>query len=277
MRNWWPSGGCSSFIFILYVSFYYTSICRVRGVIFDVSTITTVSIRRYSNNRSITINHLSDGYCSIAPLYQPDIHVRTTNEEVSIILHVPTENEPVYTISLTDGSIIQEEEANIRPISSTPDITKDLPPWIKHHAPATLYLPDIKTPKQGYLLNTEVGHWEFLPGKQKERSTNKPIPILNFVSSCKEMLSDGHLSRGHIGFQKLLKRHPMINVKQSIIRHVSDHGISTLTIPTLSNHAKLPSPDQTIWNEAYAEEYDGLQRLDTWGILTQVQYIELRH
>jgi len=41
---------------------------------------------------------------------------------------------------------------------------------------------------------------------------------------------------------------------------------------SLKAHSKLSPSDQEIWNDAYAEEYDGLASIPTWEIITEEQF-----
>jgi hypothetical protein len=54
------------------------------------------------------------------------------------------------------------------------------------------------------------------------------------------------------------------------------HGFQQLLAPTSLKHLnKLPSSDQTIWREAYDEEFDGLSSIPTWEIISEEQFKQL--
>jgi hypothetical protein len=54
---------------------------------------------------------------------------------------------------------------------------------------------------------------------------------------------------------------------------VSTYGLSSLIAPTsLRQHAKLSPGDKKIWDDAYDEEYDGLESIPNWEIVTEEQY-----
>jgi hypothetical protein len=58
---------------------------------------------------------------------------------------------------------------------------------------------------------------------------------------------------------------------------VSAHGLKSLLAPTsLKNHQHLNSGDKKIWDTAYDEEYNGLESLPTWEVITEDQYHQLR-
>jgi hypothetical protein len=47
--------------------------------------------------------------------------------------------------------------------------------------------------------------------------------------------------------------------------------------PTLLKHHKLHPDDKSIWDEAYKSEYDGLKNIDTWELITEEEYKNMRH
>jgi hypothetical protein len=70
--------------------------------------------------------------------------------------------------------------------------------------------------------------------------------------------------------------HAQIQLKDSILRHVSAHGLTSLVAPTsLRMHSKLSSTDKQIWDEAYSEEFDGLSNLPTWEVLSETEFKQL--
>eukprot|EP00957_Ditylum_brightwellii_P123505 9416665-Ditylum_brightwellii.AAC.1 len=109
---------------------------------------------KYQHN--ISHNRLADGPKAIVPLYQPELEVNVIQdpEKKDVILYIPTEKESVYTVMMEDGSIEQHPEHDILPTSSPPfDPTASLSPWIHNNALATIFLPDMQRPKQGFLLH----------------------------------------------------------------------------------------------------------------------------
>jgi hypothetical protein len=54
---------------------------------------------------------------------------------------------------------------------------------------------------------------------------------------------------------------------------VSAHGLQSLLAPTsLRKHATLSPSDKVIWDSAYDEEYDGLNNLPTWDIVSESDF-----
>lgn len=47
--------------------------------------------------------------------------------------------------------------------------------------------------------------------------------------------------------------------------------------PTLLKHAKLNPNDKLIWDSAYCEEYEGLEKIDTWETISEEAYQESKH
>ena len=62
----------------------------------------------------------------------------------------------------------------------------------------------------------------------------------------------------------------------TVLRHVSAHGLESLLAPTsLKQHSSMSINDQHIWNAAYNEEYDGLTSIPTWEIINEQQFKQL--
>eukprot|EP00957_Ditylum_brightwellii_P104563 7967481-Ditylum_brightwellii.AAC.1 len=113
-------------------------------------------------DRNATINCPLNEYCYIAPLYSPESTVSTTSSLKckGVILHVPTKSKPIYTILYSNGTIEQHSEQKLIPENAPQiDSTATCPDWICNHAPVTLYLENMKTPKQGYLNHDSQSEW----------------------------------------------------------------------------------------------------------------------
>jgi hypothetical protein len=60
------------------------------------------------------------------------------------------------------------------------------------------------------------------------------------------------------------------------LRHVSVHGLKSLIAPSsLRSHQKLDPSDKLIWDAVYNEEFDGLESLPTWEIISEDQFHHL--
>eukprot|EP00957_Ditylum_brightwellii_P167340 12739540-Ditylum_brightwellii.AAC.1 len=78
------------------------------------------------------------------------------------------------------------------------------------------------------------------------------------------MQKEGRCNQIHLSFCKLFETFPMFAVCNQIVHHVSAKGLSSLNIPTLTQHHMLSLSDKEIWDNAYKEEYNGLEALSTW-------------
>ncbi len=57
---------------------------------------------------------------------------------------------------------------------------------------------------------------------------------------------------------------------------MSAHGFKSLLAPTsLKNHHHLDPGDKKIWDSAYDEDYNGLESLPMWEVITEDQYHQL--
>jgi hypothetical protein len=65
-------------------------------------------------------------------------------------------------------------------------------------------------------------------------------------------------------------------IQDCVLQHVSAHGLHSVLPPTsLKAHNKMDSNDKAICNAAYAEEYDGLESLPTWEVISEDHYKQL--
>eukprot|EP00957_Ditylum_brightwellii_P146374 11144841-Ditylum_brightwellii.AAC.1 len=56
------------------------------------------------------------------------------------------------------------------------------------------------------------------------------------------------------------------------MNHISAQELSSLTAPTLLQHVKLARQDKEIWDKSYEAEYQGLERLNTWNVISETEY-----
>jgi hypothetical protein len=67
-----------------------------------------------------------------------------------------------------------------------------------------------------------------------------------------------------------------ISLRDCVLRHISAHGLKSLVAPTsLKAHKKLDESDNLTWDATYDEEYDGLESLPTWEVITESQFKQL--
>jgi hypothetical protein len=90
-------------------------------------------------------------------------------------------------------------------------------------------------------------------------------------------LDSGQIFRGHAKFQRVYQTRNQLQLRTAVLHHVSAHGLQQLIAPaSLKNLKKLSAQDQTIWQEAYDEEYDGLSSIPTWEVVTEEEFKALK-
>jgi len=95
-------------------------------------------------------------------------------------------------------------------------------------------------------------------------------------ANCQHFIDTGQLFRGHTKFKRLYNTRNQVQLKSSVLRHVSAYGLSSLIAPSsLHHHYKMTPEYKIIWDQAYDEEFDGLSSLPTWEILTEAQFKSL--
>ena len=53
--------------------------------------------------------------------------------------------------------------------------------------------------------------------------------------------------------------------------------LNVMAAPSLLRHYQLHPQDRKTWDDAYNEEYDGLGKLETWEVITEADYLCMRH
>jgi hypothetical protein len=156
------------------------------------------------------------------------------------------------------------------PDGSTPKPPNLLPSWIKGGVNATLILHDMAKPRHGTLHPSSGDDWNFYPGKQ---TSSNGILLANLTANCQALLDSGQLYRGHAKFQNVYDARSQGSLQDCVLRHVSAHSLKSLIPPaSLHCHHKLDPDDKCIWDNAYAEEYDGLTALPSWEVVTEEEY-----
>ena len=210
------------------------------------------------------------------PTYPPESVVQVTIDNQihqATVIDTPKDNN-LYTLQLSDGSIHQIEESSIQPAPATAEEATEqtIPSWITTSGKATLYLPTMKRPKQGYLRQKPSQEWEFIPGRSKTSNTIA-IPLPDFEPQVFSMIEKFQLYEGHKRFDKIREDHDKIKFHQSVARHVSAAGLDNMSPPTLSKHSQMTDNDKTIWDAAYREEYTGLhEQQQAWSYITEAEY-----
>jgi len=196
------------------------------------------------------------------------VHTHSPPSSATVI-GLPTYEHPgIYTVSFKDGSISEYTE-NLLSLAPEPIPVTSLllPSWVKGGANATLFLETMSKPQHG-VLQFSSGDWYFHPGKTKEG-----ILLPDFTHHCQSLLDTGQIFRGHAKFRNVYDTRAQLSLRNCVLRHVSAHGLKSLVAPSsLKKHLQLDPDDKRIWDAAYDKEYDGLESLPTWEVVTEEQY-----
>ena len=201
----------------------------------------------------------------------------------SKILSVPyeEEDEPYIIQTIKTGAIhhahneeLYDHDPTSSPVSSS---LNQMYPWLAHDSKVTIALPEFHNRhKQGYLAQSDGDlDWYFIQGRNK---TNTPILLSNFQEKSTSMIHNSKLFKGWVNSRHAeMARQVRItsNVLSQFItaRHVSARDLVKMETPlSLLQHKKLHPHDKKIWDDSYAEEYRGLQSLDTWEVINEDQY-----
>jgi len=129
-------------------------------------------------------------------------------------------------------------------------------------------------PRHGKLRLSSLQQWIFTSGNSVDLS--KGIILDDLPRTFHNLLDIGHLFKGHTKFQRVYNTRTQVQLRDSVLHHVSAHGLTSLLAPvSLNSHHKMTASDKVIWDEAYNEELDGLTSLPTWEVLTESQFKSL--
>jgi len=102
------------------------------------------------------------------------------------------------------------------------------------------------------------------------------VSLEDLPEQCQTLLDTGQLFKGHTKFNRVYQACHQAQLNDCILRHISAHGLDSLIAPTsLRYHSTMSRNDKSIWDAAYAEEYDGLASIPTWEVLTEQQFKQL--
>ena len=219
-------------------------------------------------------------------------HNNTYIEGKILAAPLDDESEPYTIQECTSGNIrevnaedISDHDPTRIPSDPPPDTTAHpfpLLPWIQPNSKATLYIPkQMSHPKQGH-LNYDKGteSWSFTPGRHNNKP---PIPLPNFKVLAHSMVTNKKLFQGWKSRKSVLSAR-VLRAASNVIaynwklvaRHISAKTLDNLQAPTLVRHRLLTPNDKKLWDAAYDEEYDGLQNLPAWDIISEAEYKRLR-
>ena len=204
------------------------------------------------------------------------------------ILNIPLdEDNEQYTIQLENGDIELLPAEDIfdhdptTPLKDDPSSVNPIHHWVKHQSKVTLFLQEHwNKPKHGYLHHDkETDEWYFIKGR---KLTGEKLHLNDFYKNAESMIKNKKL------FQKWKHTNDIINARLSkslsnIIahqlrtRHVSAKELIEQTAPTsLLKHKLLHPHDKNIWDASYREEYEGLAHCDTYKIISDEEYKQLK-
>jgi len=192
------------------------------------------------------------------------------------VIGLPSYDRPnVYTVIFSDGSISEYSNENniltLAPVSQSNEKSILLPSWIQDGTNATVFLTSMTRPRHGKLRLDPSDQWIFTLGNSTDLSQG--ILLHDLSANFQQLLDTGQLFKGHTKFRRVYNTRAQVQLKDSVLRHVSAHGLTSLIAPTsLNYHDKMSVGDEQIWDSAYSEEYDGLSSLPTWEILSEAQF-----
>ena len=126
-------------------------------------------------------------------------------------------------------------------------------------------------PRHGTLQLQDDNEWHFCAGK-----STVGTPLLDLAANIQSLLDTGQIFRGHTKFKTVYDTRAQLGLRDCVLRHVSAHGLTSLIAPTsLKARSKLSFNDGAIWDAAYDEEFDGLESLPTWEVLSEEQFHQL--
>ena len=188
----------------------------------------------------------------------------------------PTSVTNMYTIDLDDS----DESINVKPefvfdeynVPSTGQPTDTLqffrPDWLKRDEKVTIL--DGTNYLHGFLSLSKDNLWEFVT-RDKEGRVVTTIPIHDIQYSWKMRMQENTFD---IGWSYDKARRTFGSV-----RHVSAANLNqTLAPANLRIALASNNPDRLIWSDAYDEEYDNLNNLETFDEITTEEYYRyLKH
>jgi deoxyuridine 5'-triphosphate nucleotidohydrolase len=236
---------------------------------------------------------------SMDAIHKPPTHESNSTVYVQIdgaykeakVLNIPIndDSEPYTIQEVNTGEIHQmlaEEILDHDPSATPTDIpTSNIPfphlQWLQNGEKVTLFLPQLmKKPKQGKIYHdSQTNQWSFRPGRF---GTNDPIGLPNFPHLVDSMIANKKLFKGWINSTRAITARRLratSNLLSHLIinRKVSAANLHLLEAPTLLKHYKLHPDDKITWDEAYRQEYEGLMDIDTWEVISEEEYNNMKH
>jgi hypothetical protein len=237
----------------------------------------------YKYQAGTFIYHLDESNTIFSPKFPLDAKVLVHTHSpphVAEVVGLPSYAKPdIYTVKFHDGSVAEysssENVLELAPVSTAPMIqSKLLHYWIKGGCTATLFLENMPQPRHGRLYEENAGSRVFCPGNKFMLS--KAISLPDLPANCQNLLDSGQLFKGHTKFHRVYQARQQVQLKYSVLHHISAHGLDFIIAPTSLKHLpEMSSNDQHIWHQAHDEEYDGLTSIPTWEVITEQEFRSL--
>jgi hypothetical protein len=175
------------------------------------------------------------------------VHTHSPPHRATIV-GLPSYDQPdVYTVLFPDGLISEYTDDNniltLAPVQHKSGISALLPPWIQDGANATVFLSNMSRPHHGKLRINQSDQWIFTPGDTIDLSQG--ILLNDLSANFQHLLDTGQLFKGHTKFRHVYNARTQVQLKDSILRHVSAHGLTSLVAPTsLKSHDNMSTNDK---------------------------------
>jgi hypothetical protein len=176
-----------------------------------------------------------------------------------------------YIIKLVDGSIHQVSPDAMDEFVTTTSISTNkirFPSWLGNYQ-KVLYLHNGTYTKGVMEWCLDNNTWRF-SHQRKNGSEIFGVTLPNFCLDFQKYIDDGSIIPGwHSGKTFTIT---------SSSHHVSAMNLQSLTPPgSVVKALHSNNPDKSIWHDSYKEEYDGLNSNNTFDIISEDEYQQLRH
>ena len=234
--------------------------------------------------------------CSESPIHQAPAHETNdvcyvkqgNNYKKGTILTIPFDDEQdPYHVQLDNNTILEVMSSRIH--KSNPLVTpsdKEEPvnhiyDWIQHQHKVTMILTDHWTkPKQGYLYkDNATNKWYFIKGR---KLSGPKLELKDFDQNVDSLIRNKKLFKNWKTPSSVINARlcrALSNVVSHVIsaKHVSAKNLIDTNAPTsLLKHLTMHASDKDTWDAAYREEYEGLAHCNTYKLISNDEYKNLR-
>ena len=234
--------------------------------------------------------------CSDQPTHQTPAHEENTccyvekdgKYKKATVLKSPFDDETEkYTVQFGSNEIAEVLVKDIHhsdptaPVNDKGEPVNHVYDWVQHGQKVMMLLPQHWTkPKQGYLYHDEAtDEWSFVKGS---KLTGEKFPLLNFVQTSESMIRNKKLFKGWktrttVVNARLCRALSNVVAHTITAKHVSAKNLIDMKAPTsLLKHLTMHPSDRTIWDSSYREEYEGLAHCNTYKIITNEEYQNMK-